>query len=185
MKQTMMVLISGRIGSGKTTLANYMNEYFVAEGYNSKRFSFAHSLKVIAKKVFSWDGEKNEEGRAFLQDLGKTVRKFNPIYWVENTQIMIENDDKYPFDVIIIDDWRYPNEAEYLENDPLNKVYKIRISGDNEKADGHESENSLPISNLDNYYFKFTRIEQGLEYLEKEALKLCQELLETHLKGEK
>jgi len=184
MKKTMVVLISGRIGSGKSTLASYMNEYFVAEGYNSKVFNFAYSLKLIAKKVFGWDGEKDEKGRVFLQDLGKSVRKLDPNYWVQNTQMVIENDKKYPFDVIIIDDWRYLNEVDVLAKDPINIVYKIRISGDNEKADEHESENSLPISNSDKYYFKFTRIEQGLEYLEKEALELCRELLETHLKGE-
>ena len=184
MKKTMVVLISGRIGSGKSTLASYMSQCFEVKGLNVKIFNFAHSLKVIAKKVFSWDGEKNEEGRAFLQDLGKTVRKFNPIYWVENTQIMIENDDKYPFDVIIIDDWRYPNEAEYLENDPLNKVYKLRIACEEEKIDEHESENSLPEDNEAGYYFRFETIPYGLDYLESKAREFCRELLETHLKGE-
>ena len=184
MKKTMVVLISGRIGSGKSALASYMSQCFEVKGLNVKIFNFAYSLKLISKKVFGWDGEKDEKGRVFLQDLGKSVRKLNPDYWVQNTQMVIENDKKYPFDVIIIDDWRYPNESEVLEKDPINVVYKIRISGDNEKPDKHESENSLPISNLDNYYFKFTRIEQGLEYLEKKAIELCQELLGTHLKGE-
>ena len=164
MKKTMVVLISGRIGSGKSTLASFMNEYFVAEGYNSKVFNFAYSLKLIAKKVFGWDGEKDEKGRVFLQNLGKSVRGLNPDYWVQNTQMVIENDKKYPFDVIIIDDWRYPNEAEILAKDPLNVVYRLRIYGESGKLDEHESENSLQEDNLDGYYIKNHWVRYGTKY---------------------
>ena len=185
MKKTMVVLVSGRIGSGKSTLASYMNEYFVAEGYNSKIFNFAYPLKLIAKKVFGWDGEKDEKGRAFLQDLGTgAVRKFNPDYWVESTQMVIENDRKYPLDVIIIDDWRFLNEADVLEKDPINIVYKLRVACENEKVDEHESENSLPEDNSTGYYFRFETIPYGTDYLEACAELFCADLLETHLKGE-
>jgi len=184
MKKTMVVLISGRIGSGKSTLASFMNEYFVAEGYNSKVFNFAYSLKLIAKKVFGWDGEKDEKGRVFLQNLGKSVRGLNPDYWVQNTQMVIENDKKYPFDVIIIDDWRYANEVDVLAKDPINIVYKLRVACEEEKTDKHESENSLPDDNSTGYYFRFETIPYGTDYLEACAELFCADLLEEHLKGE-
>ena len=183
MKKTMVVLVSGRIGSGKSTLASFMNEYFVAEGYNSKVFNFAYSLKLIAKKVFGWDGEKDEKGRVFLQNLGKSVRGLNPDYWVQNTQMVIENDKKYPFDVIIIDDWRYTNEVDVLAKDPLNVVYKLRVACEKEVVNAHESECSLPLDNT-GYYFKYHDVKYGTEYLEEKAIEFCKALLETHLKGE-
>lgn len=185
MKKTQLILISGKIESGKSTLATYLDEEFRALGYNSKVSHFAESLKIISRKVFGWDGVKDLKGRKLLQDLGKTIRNYNPDYWVENTQLMLENDKDSPFDVIIIDDWRYPNEIDYLKSNPLYEIYPIRLERKLEVCDNHESELSLPsIKDApDGYYYGNFHNDSNLESLKDFACKLCYELVQKENKN--
>ena len=185
MKRTQLILISGKIEAGKSTLADYINDEFDLRGYTSKVFHVAESLKIISRKVFGWDGVKDYKGRKFLQDLGKTVRSYNPDYWVENTQLLIENDKDYPFDVIIIDDWRYPNEMSYLSSNPLYEVYPIRIERRLEVCDSHESEVSLPnIKDApEGCYYATFHNDSNLESLRDFATKLFFELVQKENKN--
>jgi hypothetical protein len=185
MKRTQLIMISGKIEAGKSTLAGYINDEFCERGYISEVFHLAESLKIIARKVFGWDGVKDYKGRKLLQDLGKTVRSYNPDYWVENTQLMLENDKDYPFDVIIIDDWRYPNEMDFLKKNPLYRIYPIRIERCIQVLDSHESEVSLPsaLTAPEGFYYATIRNESSLESLKDFAAKLCYELVQKENKN--
>lgn len=127
--QTFIILISGKISSGKTTSAYHLAE----ELKNTLEFSriintsFANTLKEIAFKYFHWNGIKDLKGRKLLQDLGRVGRDFNKNIWVEN--LLDRLDDLIPPDFIIIDDWRFPNELDYLKGymEGMYKIVTVRL----------------------------------------------------------
>ena len=57
----MIVGITGLIGSGKDTVANYL-----VTQHDFKRLSFASSVKDMLTAVFGWDRELLEIGRAHV-----------------------------------------------------------------------------------------------------------------------
>ena len=116
----MIIGISGRRGVGKTALANY----FVGE-YGHLKFSFAEELKELAKVIFPLtDVDLNSitrkekkfrdydfTPRELLCNLGDFVRYHDKDYWVKKT---LSKCSKKGIDYVI-DDVRYPNEAEAIK----------------------------------------------------------------------
>lgn len=95
----MIILISGKMGSGKTTSANYL-----ARRLGGEVGSFAAKVKDIAHEI-GWDGVKDEKGRKLLQDIGRAGRDYDPDCWAE---ILFSDHDLG--DILVVDDWRFPNE---------------------------------------------------------------------------
>jgi len=118
----------GLAGSGKDTAARGL----VKLGY--RRLAFADELKSLAF-YFGWDGEKDEDGRKLLQELGMAARRYNARFWIQclNKQIVRER-LKEPF---VFTDVRFQNEADYVRS-----IYGIivRIVRPGQIADEHESE---------------------------------------------
>lgn len=159
-----VILISGLLKSGKSTLANeifWRIENEVAYGkkdlYSTMyRYSFASKVKEIAKEQFGWDGKKDEKGRRLLQRIGTEVgRAYNKDIWVDYfSEFMNErtNFEKLPT-LFIIDDWRFKNEAENINFEYEGSKYKIRVKRDidrNEDQLNHPSEKGLPT--VESYY---------------------------------
>ncbi len=121
-----LILISGKAGVGKTTLARFMDEYLKSNNINSSIMSFASGVKFVAK-IMGWDGNKNEKGRKFLQEIGKLGRWYNENIWAEFLLNSIFNNNIVLPDYIIIDDWRFPNESNFLEKTNYFYAFKIRV----------------------------------------------------------
>ena len=160
-RKTVVVLISGLAGSGKTTLANLLKEQLDAiKDLRIVRMSLAFPIKFVAKLAFGWDGEKDERGRKLLQCLGKVGRDYNIDKWCELLlKTLDKSDEMFPPNFVLIDDWRFPNEFKFFsENHTLDTV-GIRIFGrggltNSLAEDG--SETSLPEwedSSLEYYNF--------------------------------
>jgi hypothetical protein len=128
-------LLRGRSGSGKDTVASMLRKYF---GY--VRFAFADVLKqMVAEKYgadislfHSQEGKKQicpETGKTWRQmliDEGASRREKDPDIYVKK---LVENIEKTPLcdrRRIVITDWRYPNELEYIENSTLAGTYQLR-----------------------------------------------------------
>mgnify|MGYP001069231966 FL=1 len=101
---SVMIILSGKAGSGKDTCG----EYLVSLGF--KRYAFADELKEIARLV-GWNGEKDERGRALLQELGTAGRNYDPDIWVKP---VIEKMKKEKPENIVITDCRFKNEFDAL-----------------------------------------------------------------------
>lgn len=128
----MIVLISGKMGSGKTTLARRLHEHFTAKGYNAIRTRFAEPLYQMQDKVrevlkdFNYTNYDYEtKDGPLLQLLGtewgrKTV---DENIWVD----LIKS--KYEFEkdlmrskgldpdeglVFLVEDCRFKNELDYF-----------------------------------------------------------------------
>ena len=99
-----MVILSGKAGAGKDTCG----EYLVSLGY--KRYAFADELKEIAR-LMGWNGEKDEKGRTFLQELGSVGRNYDPDMWIKP---VIEKMKREKPERIVITDCRFKNEFDAL-----------------------------------------------------------------------
>lgn len=121
METTKIIGISGRMRSGKTTLAERLREHFD----KSQIYSFADAVKrEVAGAICSdaemrkrWDeilSEDKEQLRALLQGWGNTKRLlYGEDYWLKKT---FEAIDLCGYDVVIIDDVRYLNEMLAVQN---------------------------------------------------------------------
>lgn len=130
----MIISISGFIGSGKDTVADYL-----VANYGFKRDSFARSLKDAVSVIFNWPRDMLEgltpESRAWreqpdtwwslrlgmhitprmvLQQWGTEVIRagFHDDMWVASLENRLRNSN----DNIVITDCRFPNEIEALRN---------------------------------------------------------------------
>ena len=148
-----MVLIAftGYKGSGKTTASKYL---ITVQDY--EKLSFASPLKNICKEVFGFTEEQlygseketvdpfwNIEPRKVLQivgtelfrkELGRHIPNIGEDIWTKCLQKKIMNNPNAHF---VIDDLRFPNEAELIRS-LGGKIIRIHRPGT--VCDGHDSE---------------------------------------------
>jgi len=169
--KSICILVSGKAGVGKTTFANKLAELFsedAGKDFNIALTPFAYSLKVVAGSM-GWDGVKDERGRIFLQDLGKVGRAYNEDMWANIAyQVVLPSSDRYPFDIVISDDWRFRNELDFVKNIELYQIFTVRIEApERESLKGtgrynEESEIDLPTVEVDKK--NVTTYVPGLDY---------------------
>lgn len=122
-----IVLLGGLCYAGKTYIADLLC------GTNDKwqKMSFANALKdelhdagLIDKKLLH-DKEYKSSVRELMQQHGQNKRAADPFYWA---RIMEAHISDSPADVVIIDDWRFKNEAQYFidKGYPVLKIYVKR-----------------------------------------------------------
>ena len=147
----LVVLVSGKAGVGKTTLANMMVKGAKDLGLNSYVDHFAGDLKFIAKVGFDWNGEKDERGRTLLQDIGTISRKYDENIWARRLYERVVSSSQV-YHLVVIDDWRFPNELAYLKDKPMLEVFSVNIHAPNREIlagtpqYNDVSETSLPDS---------------------------------------
>lgn len=167
-KRAIIVLIAGKAGAGKSTVANFM-----VDGLPEEKVAgiapFALGIKALANLV-GWDGQKDERGRKFLQDIGRAGRSYHEDMWVEFT-IGSLSGVSIPFDFIFMDDWRFPNEYKWFtEKDDFFGVYKVRVEREENlllnPTDTDVSEVSLPSEPT---YYDYNIINKNLDLDELSA----------------
>jgi len=173
-------VISGRISSGKSTVAVELQKALHTEFPEAviKIRRFAQGVKDVAREAFGWDGNKDEKGRRLLQVVGTDAgREYNPDIWVERCYEDIQSG--FPPNIIIYDDWRFPNEYSYwLDKPEIEKVYKIRIFREDEVISDHLSEKALPVSKVIPDYYDYRFDNNGTK---NEILPKVREMLEEIL----
>jgi hypothetical protein len=96
----------GLAGSGKDTAAEALEK-------THYRYAFARGLKSIAR-LFGWDGQKDERGRALLQDLGMAGRKYDQDIWVNGIKRLLG--PEVLKSKLVFTDVRFQNEADYVRS---------------------------------------------------------------------
>ena len=158
----MVVLIGGRAGTGKTTVANMLVKMCSQEGILAEIIPFARGVKSTSR-VMGWDGNKNEKGRRLLQEVGRIGREYDKNLWANMALQRIyelEHDEGPNGWMAIIDDWRFINEGNLLSSKFITS--KVRVTRPSEfhaliNTDLYNdiSEISLPEWNEQEGYYNY------------------------------
>ena len=183
------IIISGKSGSGKDTLANAFQTQLEKNGNKTLVIHFADLVKFYALIYYKWNGEKNEAGRALLQNIGtEMMRKYDEDYWAEIVAKFI--DAAYcDFDVALIPDWRFINEYECI-CDYNKDVYSVRVERYNEDGTSYINPNMTPAqrshvseTELDKFVFDYiVENRGGLEDLEDSADLIIEDIMKDLMK---
>lgn len=140
--------LSGKIGSGKSTLAGLLKEMLP----NAERAAFADAVKHEASVIYGFDLELafSESGKVrqfLLSDAGQvlmgrkaaTIREVlqyhgtqlrraqDPHYWTKQLRWeLAEAAHAGDIDVVIVDDVRFPDEADLIRNFPGGELYRLQ-----------------------------------------------------------
>ena len=167
MKKKIVLLFAGKAGVGKNTSADFVEEIYSHSAIKTAQFSFAGSLKAIAKEM-GWDGKKDEKGRRLLQQIGAAGRAYDKDVWAKCCLSAIQESD---CDIAMITDLRFPNEARVIKEDYPNaelikvfgRGYDLGDNGDDPSEHGfddvpetywsYQLDNSGTLKDLDNNVF--------------------------------
>jgi broad-specificity NMP kinase len=111
----MIIVLIGKMGTGKTTIANYL-----ISNYGFKKAAFADKVKELAVDLF----DMKEKNRSLLIQVAQKMKDINPNVWVNATLKKIQGfweQNKH----IIIDDCRFKNEYSALQQ--LNDIIFIKL----------------------------------------------------------
>lgn len=177
-----IILIGNKAQHGKDTFANMLQEELLRRGAICGIIHFADLLKFICKEYYSWDGEKNQEGRTLLQEVGNKMRELDEHFWTDFIARFIRHADH---DFILIPDWRHQEEyerlLEYFDYDDIITVNIMRFVDENtpfvtpgmtEEQLNHKSE-----IDLDGYLCHYTILNITLEELQESAAAFVEELI--------
>ena len=111
------IAISGKMGSGKTTLANELIQQFT-DGNNgkSKMVSLGAPVKEVARKYFLMPADVKD--RSLLQQIGQQFRNITPDVWVDLMMSCVQTSaDITDIGLYICDDVRFENELKAMNED--------------------------------------------------------------------
>jgi len=121
------IAISGKMGSGKTTLFNAIRDFhnqnhYILTGEQEDlvtRLSLADPVKEVASRYFGMPPTTKD--RKLLQQIGQKFREIDPDVWVkllDKKAQLLENKHDSPtkWEAVICDDVRFPNEANSLKD---------------------------------------------------------------------
>jgi len=174
-----IVTFSGFAQHGKSESANILKMQLEKQGKKALIANYTDQLKHIARQYMGWNGEKDEQGRSLLQNLGaEKVQRF-PCYWVD-TVIGIAKIFEDDYDYVLIADCRFPHDINRWKEEDycITPIHVERLDFDNdltEEQKSHPSETALagyPFA----VYLKVRTIEElEIEIMNKVIRKLNQE----------
>lgn len=146
-------LICGKARNGKTTTGNFIKKYYEENNMEVANTLIALYLKTYAEKFFGWDGKEETKPRELLQQLGTEIirQKLGMEDFFVDRTIEDINILKHFFNIIIIDDIRFPLEIEKIKSSFKN-VISINIIRENFESDLNKKQLSHATEvSLDNY----------------------------------
>ena len=179
------ILISGKSGSGKDQLAQFMKEELEKHHKSVLIIHYGDAVKWVLRDYFHWDGKKDIVGRTLLQRIGTdVVRAVHPNFWTGIVVGLLQAFEPYnDFNVALVPDARFPNEVDIalqnLKNCVAVRVERINQDGTpwinpslTEEQQQHPSETSL-----DHYAFDYVvHNDEDLELLRESAHTILEDL---------
>lgn len=133
-----VIALLGKINSGKTTCAKYLEQK-----YGFTRLSFASPLKEMLVKagILTWQDIENKTtfAREMMQKIGTDFvrNQIDPDFWVKKLVAHLIDLKKKGHTRFVIDDVRFPNEAESIKK--MNGIL-IKLERTSSEKNNHESE---------------------------------------------
>lgn len=165
MSKPVIIGITGKKGSGKSTISNYL-----ANHYGYTEFAFADTLKLTCMRIFKLNSQQlfgtqsdkeqidnywNVSPRLIMQEVGYAIREVGKRVpeldhiWIRSVHRQIE---LKKYDRVIISDVRYENEANSIREYEKKgwNVLIIKVDRDSDtNIDTHESESqNIPCDYL-------------------------------------
>ena len=160
-------VVAGKAGCGKNTTATYIKEYYESIGKKVVITEISKYLKIFAYEVMNWDGKRETKPRAFLQNVGSTIRHdlYNEDFLINRFLEDLKVYEKF-VDVVIVADIRLPREVDLIKEKcnattirVLNEFNDYELQG-TEKT--HETETAL--DSYDNFdYVLHNKTFEGLK----------------------
>ena len=179
------IIISGKAGSGKDTLASFMKEELEKHNKRVLVIHYGDAVKWVLKEFFNWDGKKDAVGRTMLQHIGTdVVRAQYPNFWTGIVVGLIKAFEPYSdFDVALVPDARFPNEVD-IALETLNNCVTVRINRSNEDGTEWINPNLTEVqrkhpseTSLDCYAFDYVvHNDEGLDTLRESAITILKDL---------
>lgn len=179
------ILISGKAGSGKDTIAEFMKEELEKHKKKVLIIKYGDAVKWVLRDYFNWDGKKDAVGRTLLQYIGTdVVRAVHPNFWTGIVVGLLQAfEPRGDFDIALVPDARFPNEVD-IALQGLQNCITVRVERTNpdgtewinpaltEEQRKHPSETSL-----DNYAFDYVvHNDEGLDLLKESAITILKDL---------
>ena len=140
--------ISGKMGSGKSTIRDEIIKSL--DSLKCDTVSLAAPIKRVEKVIYKDLGiEHTKKDRQLLIQLGMWGRGIDPDFWLKQAVKMMK---KSKADVVICDDVRFLNEAEWFDNNGILLRLEGKQRGDNVNP---EFADSISETQLDYYDFKY------------------------------
>lgn len=165
-------LIAGKAGSGKNEVANIIKNKF----RNSVVTGFSKYIKLFALELTDWDGRDFDKPRAFLQNMGDTLRSVHEDFLTKRIREDLLVYEKLGIENVIVSDVRLVNEIEYFKNIEDLDVVAIRVNAINSKRNLNEEErNHHTELELDNYdKFDYVIDNKFDENMKKDVIKILE-----------
>lgn len=164
------ILISGKAGHGKDSLAQLIKEELENKGESVLIIKFGDPVKFFARQYYNWDGKKDTTGRGLLQYIGtEMMRTYDEFYWGHMiAEFIAANKD---FTYALIPDWRFVSE-EIAISQNIENYHTIRIERPNYINPNMTKEqlNHISETELDSASFDYIIYNNGtLEDLREKA----------------
>lgn len=173
---TVRIAISGKMGSGKTTLATALRNKYP----DVHHLSFASPIKEIVESIGIDKHEDPYTYRNACQQIGQRVRDIDPDIWLDQLTYVVECVDNEHWSGsanIVVDDVRYKNELRRLKErlgfltvrlEPPAHILQERR--DERLYFDHESEldlDNVPPNQWDLYVIGSPSVEEIVEAIDK------------------
>jgi hypothetical protein len=190
MKKPIFISFSGRAGSGKTTVSEYIKSHFIKNYFTVKNFGFASPLKDALCLWFDWDrnridsdfsykeGSQLDDGspdpycqalnmsrREIMQKFGTECMRhgMHKNFWIIMADLSVKLGKVNDSDIYLISDARFLNELEWIKSVNSYSILVVR-------AECQYGEDSDYILKNIKKYDNFTLTDKTMHSSEKEFL---------------
>jgi hypothetical protein len=176
-----IILIHGKAGTGKDTVCDMLSKNLIKDTL-ILRVGNADGVKLVSRKSFNWDFEKDERGRQLLIDVTNAGYNYDEYFWEKVSEKTIKgfldipnNEDK----LVIVPDWRYPCTYKYwteLSELPMTHIITVNVISNSVFNYSDKITKEKSEAGLDDFNFDFIIVNKGtLEDLQLEVKEFIKE----------